>query len=117
MPVDVRWAPVALTSLQHAATLRPGDTLLVNMATAPQAGAAVKGVKLSLRLVDANGATFAQQDKDIRPTLRWTLTLPDTVAPGIYDLVAVLYRGDTLEALPDGEGQLQSQLSTVEVSR
>lgn len=113
--VDIRWDGAAITAVQHPAEVRPGDTLLVLTEQAQEAGQGA-GLKLSLRLVDATGAVAVQQDKDLAPELRWTLKVPQEVAPGAYTLAAILYQADTLQALPDASGQLQSQLGSVEVS-
>ncbi len=90
---------------------------------------------LSLRLVDARGRLWAQQDKQLvdgkkRPTSAWepgravralySLAVPPALPPGPYSLRVVVYAGDTLAALTarDAGGQdlgIQVDLLPLEV--
>ena len=73
------------------------------------------GVKLSLRLVDAAGKTWAQQDRDMTPALRFDLTLPADAPVGPYRIEGVAYDGATLAARVDATGASPSGLGSVAV--
>lgn len=108
----VNWTAVQLTSLQHEPTMQPGQTLYVDLTTGGQTDGSLK---LSARLVDSDGLTLAQTDKELRATTRFDLTLPPDAPPGTYTLVAVVYDPATLNPLPDGAGNFATTVSSVEV--
>lgn len=109
--LDVVWDDVALTEIRYAPRVAPGRTLVVELAAA----GALDGVKLSLRLVDEAGKTWAQQDQELAQAMRFELTLPDDAPLGTYDIQGVAYDGATLAARVDAMGLSPSELTTVRV--
>jgi hypothetical protein len=112
VPSAAAWPGVRVTELRHAAELRPGQTLPVELRATGQTDGARK---LSLRLVDPAGVTQAQIDKVLEPELRYALELPAEAMPGSYRLEAVVYDPETLQGIPDIAGRPQTPLSTIEV--
>ena len=110
-PLDVVWGDVALTEIRYAPRVAPGHTLVVDLVAAGQ----MAGVKLSLRLVDDAGKTWAQQDREMAPDMRFDLTLPADAPPGTYRIEGVAYDGATLAARVDAAGASPSGLGVVEV--
>ena len=106
------WGDVQLTDLQHAQTLKPGETLRVELSAK---GRVDGSRKLSIRLVDSSGAGKAQNDQPLSPHMRLDLELPGDAQPGRYKLVAVLYEPETLAPFPDTTGSFVTALSEVEV--
>jgi hypothetical protein len=112
VPVDAVWAPVRVTEVAHVDRIRSGQILLVDLAADEQPEGPWA---LSLRLVDPQGKTQAQQDKALAPSLRYSLDVPVDVGAGTYTLSAVVYNAETLAAVPDQNGASPTILSSVDV--
>ncbi len=86
-------------------------------------------VALSLRLMDANGEVWAAADEplggnvlDLTATSELVqplrLAVPPGAAPGLYDLILVVYDPQSGQPLPvDGAGASQAALGAVQVTR
>ena len=107
------WPPaLSLDRLSHAAAIAPGQSLLVDIAFT---GNPEPNAKMSLRLTDAGGKTWAQMDKQVSPQIRFELEVPDDAPVGVYTVDAVLYDGESLAPFPDQDGNTVSTLSSVEI--
>ncbi len=110
--VDAVWESVRVTALGHVSHIRPGLILLVDLSAEGQFDGSSA---LSLRLVDPQGKTQAQQDKALESSLRYSLAVPIDATAGAYVLSAVVYDAETLAAFSDQNGESPTTLSTVEV--
>ena len=103
----------------HATSDTANNTLIATLRW-QSLGANQVPLELALRLVDANGATVAENrsapQQGFYPTWRWrmgedvteqrTLTLPSTIPPGSYTLAVAVYDQQGELALTAGERQL-----------
>jgi len=112
IPVNADWEQVRVLALSHVNHIRPGQILLVDMAAEGELDGTYA---LSLRLVDSEGKTQAQQDKALAPALRYSLDVPADAGAGTYSLSAVVYDAETLVSFPDQNGESPTTLSSVEV--
>lgn len=106
------WGVVGLTSIRHAPAVAPGRTLIVDLTATGN----FANTKLSLRLVDEDGKSWAQVDKELAEDLRFELNLPVDAPPGVYTISAVVYSGDTGAPLLDQQTQSPTSLSAVQVA-
>lgn len=110
-PLAVTWDDVTLTEIRYAPQVAPGQALVVDLTATGQ----MAGVKLSLRLVDEAGKTWAQQDQEMISTMRFELVLPPDAPAGTYRIEGVAYDGATLTARVDAQGLSPSELAQVDV--
>jgi hypothetical protein len=108
--IEAAWATVRLTDLKHEPAMEPGETLFVDMLADGQVDGSLD---LSARLVAPSGVTLAQTDKVLTAHARFDLTLPADAPPGEYAIVGVVYDSNTLEPLPDQQGNFTTILSYV----
>ena len=110
--IDAVWEPVRVTELAHVSRIQPGQNLLVDLHAEGQVDGSIK---MSLRLVDAEGKTQAQQDKDLLSDLRYSLAVPGDAVEGSYALSVVVYDGATQTPFMDQDGESPTTLSHVEI--
>ncbi len=111
--LDVRWERARLYEIQHAPQVAPDRALVVDLRGE---GDPEGGTKLSLRLVDDAGKTWAQVDKVFEPNMRFELELPSDAPVGPYTVSAVAYDTETLAPFSDGADQSPTMLSTITVA-
>ena len=118
LPVQTSWDAVTVTELKSLSPVAPGEVLPVEMTTTITAEAdAPAKLKMSVRLVDANGDAIAQRDVTVADHMSLALLVPPDASPGEYTLGAVLYDPATLTPIPDVAGEELGRLATVEVNQ
>ncbi len=113
LPVTAEWHAVQVTSLTGYDRADPGEVLPIDMAVAGQIDGSLK---MSVRLVDPNGQTVAQQDVTLMPSVKLGLLVPPHGVAGDYTLAAVVYDTNTVEPLLDQTGNQVANLSEITVS-
>ena len=106
LPVAAPWSEIEFTEVRGLRGVQQGEVLPLEFHVKNLAG---RPLKLSLRLLDAQGHVVAQNDvpADSGEPVRLGLFVPPGVAPGNYQLAAVLYDPDTLVPVtPDGAPML-----------
>ena len=73
-------------------------------------------LKLSMRLVAADGSVIAQNDAPAEPAVRLGLLIPPDVAAGEYALSAVLYDPATAADILTRDGDPLGRLATITVT-
>ncbi len=112
--VRLVWPPnLTLDSVSHEQAIAAGQSLLTEFTFS---GQWTPGTKMSVRLVDAGGKTWAQVDKLVESSVRYELEVPQDAPSGSYDIVAVVYNGDTLEEYANQDEQRMSRVSSVLVN-
>lgn len=106
------WSEVSIPELRGRQAIEPGDVLPLEVTITPQAA---RPLKLSVRLLAADGATVAQNDVIAEGRVRLGLLAPPDLAPGTYSLGAVLYDPATLETVATIEGEEMGVLAPITV--
>ena len=116
LAVAAPWSEIEFTEVRGLRGVRQGEVLPLQFHVENLAG---RPLKLSLRLLDAEGHVVAQNDvpADSGEPVRLGLFVPPGVAPGNYQLAAVLYDPDTLVPVPTQWGADSAALTAVTVTR
>ncbi len=110
--LDASWPGVEFNRLELLSTLQPGQVLPIRSSAVVAPG---QELKISMRLMDADGGVIASQDRLLSPVDRYGLFVPPATEPGQYDLVAIVYDPSTMENLADVNGDVGTQLATITV--
>lgn len=113
LPAVSPWEEVAVTSMRTLATVAPGEVLPIELALH---SVEPRALKLSVRLIDASGNVFAQNDVTVEPAVRLGLLAPPDLAAGAYSIGAVLYDPETLQVLPTLDGEQTGHLAHIMVA-
>ena len=108
------WDEVQVSELRTRQVVRPGGVLPVELATSGQNDGSLK---MSVRLIGPDGQPVAQRDVAVEPTMRLGLLVPPAAALGEYQLGAVLYDPQTLDPLPDRQGEQFGVLATIRLQQ
>ncbi len=116
LPVAAPWSEVELTAVQGLRGVSQGEVLPLEFQVKNLAG---RPLKLSLRLLDAQGHVIAQNDvpAESDQPVHLGLFVPPGVAPGNYQLAAVLYDPNTLAPVATQWGADAAALTAVVVTR
>ena len=112
--VQAQWGETQVTQLQYEPKIKPDQPFFVD---ATATGKVDGSRKISLRLVDGTGKTWAQADTVLVASSRVELTLPTDAPSGAYDLVAVVYDPKTLAPIPDQAGNFTTVLTKIEYAK
>ncbi len=107
------WDEVTVTALRGLAQVSPGQVLPLELEIENQTD---RPLKLSMRLVGADGAVVAQNDVIADGSLRLGLLVPPDIPPGSYTLGAVLYDAETISDLPTRDGNAMGALTQIEIN-
>lgn len=111
-PVTADWGDVQITTLQTAASPVAGAVLPVELTATGQTDGSRK---VSVRLMDGNGAVVAQADTALTPQMRVMLFAPQAKTAGDYTLAAVIYDPNTLQPFPNTQQQELVTLATIQM--
>ncbi len=109
---DAAWGDFRMTAVTSLPHLHPGEVLPL---TFQVAGDLPAGVKLSLRLLDAQQTVLASHDRPLQMADRLGLFIPTATSPGEYTVVAIVYDEASLLPLPDQRGTALTELFTLTV--
>ncbi|MFN8493716.1 MAG: glycosyltransferase family 39 protein [Caldilineaceae bacterium] len=112
--VQAQWGDVQVTQLQHEPKIKPDQPFFVD---ATAIGKVDGSRKISLRVVDGAGKTWAQADTVLVASSRVELTLPADAPSGSYNVVAVVYDPKTLAPIPDQAGNFTTVLTQIEYGK
>lgn len=107
LPARARWGTLRLAGLRSQPTLPVGEVLPLELQVE---GEIPPTLKLSARLLDASGATIAQNDRVVSGEMRLGLFLPPDAASGSYTIALVLYDSATLEPLLNQDNSGETHL-------
>jgi hypothetical protein len=116
LPATQPWAELDIAALRGLPTVQAGGVLPLEL----DARATVdRPLKLSVRLLDVQGHTIAQNDIAVDPTQtqRFGLFVPPGVVTGPYQLQAILYDPATLTPLPTRAGTDAAALAVMQIVR
>ena len=113
LPVSAEWDAVQVASLTGYDSASPGEVLPIDMIVEGQTDGSLK---MSMRLIDPNGLTVAQQDVTLMPNVKLGLLVPPNSVAGDYTLAAVIYDANTVEPLLDQTGSQVANLSEIIVT-
>ena len=74
-----------------------------------------ESLKISARLLDAEGKRLVQKDTVLKPEMRFELPLPDDVEPDLYTFAVVIYDAETLDPIASSTGEFQTDLVEITV--
>ncbi len=116
LPVAAPWSEIEFTAVRGLRSVPQGAVLPLEFNVRNLGG---RPLKLSLRLLDAQGHVIAQNDvpADSGAPVRLGLFVPPDVAPGSYQLAAVLYDPATLVPVHTQWGADTAALTAVAVTR
>ena len=116
LPVAAPWSEVEFSDVRGLRAVQQGEVLPLEFHVKNLAG---RPLKLSLRLLDTQGHVVAQNDvpAESEEPVRLGLFVPPGVAPGNYQLAAVLYEPDTLAPVHTRWGADAAALTAVAVTR
>jgi hypothetical protein len=116
LPVAAPWSEIEFTEVRGLRGVQQGEVLPLEFHVKNLGG---RPLKLSLRLLDAQGHVIAKNDvpADSGEPVRLGLFVPPDVAPGNYQLAAVLYDPDTLVPVHTQWGTDAAALTAVAVTR
>lgn len=112
-PRLVAWPGLTLTALFSHDRVAPGQVLPVELTFAGEMDA---DQKVSIRLVDGQGAVVASNDQPVRPHVRLGLFAPPSTPPGEHRVLAILYHEPTLAAIATATGMDEIELLRIEVA-
>jgi 4-amino-4-deoxy-L-arabinose transferase-like glycosyltransferase len=111
--VSASWGAVRLSALHSHPTIEPGQVLPVEIA---MNGEIASELKISARLITADGAVIASHDFPLTTDNRFGLFVPPQTPPGRYHLALVVYEGLSLAVIPDQRGATPTLLTTIRIS-
>ena len=106
------WDGYQLTTLWHQHQVEQGDSLSIALSASGDIDGATK---ISVRLLDAEGEKIAQYDQTLEKDMRFALSIPDELTPDRYDIAVIIYEPESLNPIPDLQGNELIPLSAVEV--
>ena len=112
VPVAVQWPDLELTELRTLPAVAIPAGLPVELSFTGNVGGERK---VSLRLISADGTLVAQRDLPVEEEVTAQLYVPPDALPGPYDLVLLVYDGETMDPIPTVEGVDLMTLTTLEV--
>jgi 4-amino-4-deoxy-L-arabinose transferase-like glycosyltransferase len=116
LPATQPWTELDLAGLRGLTSVPPGAVLPLELNASAKVD---RPLKLSVRLVDAQNHTIAQNDVAVDPTqtLRFGLFIPPGVVTGPHRLEAILYDPATLVPIPTRAGTDAAALATIRIMR
>lgn len=111
-PHQVEWPDLTLNALFSHDSVAPGQVLPVELTFA---SALDTTLKVSIRLVDDQGAVVASNDQGVNADVRLGLFVPPTTAPGEYRVLAILYDEATLAPIATSSGIEEVELLRIEI--
>lgn len=111
LEASAAWGDIRVAALRTWATLPPGEVLPVELDWTGPTGQ----IKLSARLLNAQGKVAAALDRPLAAAGRFGLFLPPGAPPGPYTLAAVLYDPATGQELTDDQGRGLVPLASITV--
>ncbi|MFZ4848463.1 MAG: glycosyltransferase family 39 protein [Caldilinea sp.] len=106
------WAALDLDALRSLAQVAPGEVLPVEL---EMSTASATPLKLSVRLLAADGTVVAQNDLPVEPAVRLGLLVPPGTPSGEYKLGAVLYDPATLAEVATRTGESFGTVAPIQV--
>ncbi len=110
--LEENWPGIQLNRLELDSLIRPGQVIPIVTSAVTTPGAELK---ISMRLVSADGEVIASQDRPFIAADRYGLFVPPTTEPGQYDLIAIVYDPALMENFPDENGDIGTVLATVTI--
>ncbi|HQY91559.1 glycosyltransferase family 39 protein [Caldilinea sp.] len=107
------WNEIVIDAMRSLPQLARGEVLPVELELTSQEA---RPLKLSMRLVAADGSVIAQNDVPADPAVRLGLLIPPDVAAGEYALSAVLYDPATAADILTRDGDPLGRLATITVT-
>lgn len=113
VPVAAAWPAWQVKQLATWDNVQAGQVLPVQMLLEGQLGASRKA---SLRLTSDDGTLVAQRDVPLTDTVIAQLFVPPDATPGGYHLSVLIYDDETLDPVPDVNGQIEVPLTSIQVA-
>lgn len=113
--LEGRWDSAALDVAPLASPVDAQAGAVIPIAAAIDGAEGAENVKWSVRLVDDVGNVLAANDRPLVAGDRFGLLVPANTAPGAYRVVARLYDGESLAAIPAPDGRDELSLFEVQV--
>jgi 4-amino-4-deoxy-L-arabinose transferase-like glycosyltransferase len=112
-PLQADWGVVRLLRAEWPRQVTIGESFLLGL----QAEGQVDGsLKVSTRVLDAEGALVAQADTLLTPELQVELLIPEGLPAGNYAIRVVVYDPETLAPFPDQAGNVETALPEVTIT-
>ena len=112
LPVSAAWNDLHIDALHSLNEVDVGETLPISLGLS---GRVDGSRKISARLISADGTLVAQQDVPAREDVALSLFVPPDAAPGAYVLWLLVYDDETLDPIPDVQGQDLVRLAPIQV--
>ena len=112
--MQANWPDVDIIGLKSFEAVSPGEVLPIETAIE---GELSTESKISVRVLDENGAAIATHDRPfIAPTDRFGLFIPPDTQPGTYNVVAVRYEPSSGMIMPTATGEESAFLMGIVVT-